>query len=51
MQEVQYAMQAMNYLQNYILLSSDRGGIRIEYAKNRMGESTSEWLSKYIHLV
>lgn len=28
----------MNALQGYVLFSSDRGGMRIEYAKNKMGE-------------
>lgn len=28
----------MNTLQGYVLFSSDRGGMRIEYAKNKMGE-------------
>lgn len=31
----------MNSLQNYILFSSDRGGMRIEYAKHKMGENTN----------
>uniref|UniRef100_T1JF71 RRM domain-containing protein n=1 Tax=Strigamia maritima TaxID=126957 RepID=T1JF71_STRMM len=37
-QDVRFATQAMTNLQGFILLSSDRGGIRIEYAKNKMGE-------------
>lgn len=37
-QDVRFATQAMNSLQGFVLLSSDRGGIRIEYAKNKMGE-------------
>lgn len=32
----------MNALQGYFLISSDRGGMRIEYAKNKMGEVTSQ---------
>lgn len=28
----------MSRLQGFVLLSSDRGGIRIEYAKNKIGE-------------
>ncbi|VDO99900.1 unnamed protein product [Soboliphyme baturini] len=32
------ATQAMTTLQGFVLLSSDRGGIRIEYAKHKMGE-------------
>lgn len=31
----------MNSLQNYLLFSSDRGGMRIEYAKHKMGENTN----------
>lgn len=31
----------MNSLQNYQLFSSDRGGMRIEYAKHKMGENTN----------
>ena len=34
----------MNSLQNYILFSSDRGGMRIEYAKHKMGENTNAGL-------
>ncbi|KAJ8311549.1 hypothetical protein KUTeg_010904 [Tegillarca granosa] len=37
-QDVRQAMEAMNRLQGFVLLSSDRGGIRIEFAKNKMGE-------------
>ncbi|KAL5020402.1 hypothetical protein ScPMuIL_003294 [Solemya velum] len=37
-QDVRQACEAMNRLQGFVLLSSDRGGIRIEYAKNKMGE-------------
>lgn len=37
-QDVRQAVQAMSHLQGFILLSSDRGGIRIEYAKHKMGE-------------
>lgn len=36
--DVRQAAQALNSLQGFVLLSSDRGGIRIEYAKNKMGE-------------
>ncbi|XP_018330092.1 RNA-binding protein mde7-like [Agrilus planipennis] len=35
-QEVRYAAQAMAALQGSFLLSSDRGAIRIEYAKTKM---------------
>lgn len=38
-QDIRYAAQAMNSLQGFVLVSSDRGGIRIEYAKNKMGET------------
>lgn len=31
----------MNALQGYVLFSSDRGGMRIEFAKNKMGESST----------
>ncbi|GAB1606268.1 uncharacterized protein LOC106878922 isoform X9 [Argonauta hians] len=37
-QDVRQATEAMNRLHGFVLLSSDRGGIRIEYAKNKMGE-------------
>ncbi|XP_076322773.1 protein couch potato-like isoform X2 [Tachypleus tridentatus] len=37
-QDVRLASHAMNAFQGYVLFSSDRGGIRIEYAKNKMGE-------------
>ncbi|XP_076438970.1 uncharacterized protein LOC143277898 [Babylonia areolata] len=37
-QDVRQATEAMSRLQGFVLLSSDRGGIRIEYAKNKMGE-------------
>ncbi|XP_048251222.1 U1 small nuclear ribonucleoprotein A-like isoform X4 [Haliotis rufescens] len=37
-QDVAQASMAMNRLQGFVLLSSDRGGLRIEYAKNKMGE-------------
>jgi len=37
-QDVRQAQEAMTRLQGFIPLSSDRGGIRIEYAKNKMGE-------------
>ncbi|XP_078329938.1 uncharacterized protein LOC111117330 isoform X18 [Crassostrea virginica] len=37
-QDVRQASEAMGRLQGFVLLSSDRGGIRIEYAKNKMGE-------------
>lgn len=37
-QDIRLATHAMTALQGYVLFSSDRGGIRIEYAKNKMGE-------------
>ncbi|XP_065944117.1 U1 small nuclear ribonucleoprotein A isoform X9 [Magallana gigas] len=40
-QDVRQASEAMGRLQGFVLLSSDRGGIRIEYAKNKMGEVVS----------
>ncbi|KAI2810308.1 RNA-binding protein with multiple splicing 2, partial [Blomia tropicalis] len=36
--DVRLASHAMNTLQGYVLFSSDRGGMRIEYAKNKMGD-------------
>jgi len=36
--DVRFANHSMNALQGYVLFSSDRGGMRIEYAKNKMGE-------------
>ncbi|XP_041355654.1 uncharacterized protein LOC121373230 isoform X2 [Gigantopelta aegis] len=40
-QDVTQAATVMNRLQGFVLLSSDRGGLRIEYAKNKMGEVVS----------
>ncbi|XP_052265380.1 uncharacterized protein LOC127867912 isoform X3 [Dreissena polymorpha] len=40
-QELKQANEAMSRLQGFVLLSSDRGGIRIEYAKHKMGEVVS----------
>ena len=34
-QDVRCATDALNRLQGFILLSSERGGIRIEYAKTK----------------
>lgn len=45
-QDLRYASEALNRLQHYVLLSSERGGIRIEYAKNKMGEVVSIWPAK-----
>lgn len=36
--DIRQATQAMAGLQGYQLPSSDRGGMRIEYAKNKMGD-------------
>ena len=36
--DVRFANAALTSLQGFVLASSDRGGIRIEYAKNKMGE-------------
>lgn len=42
----------MNALQGYVLFSSDRGGMRIEYAKNKMGEVSQTTISVSIpHLM
>uniref|UniRef100_A0A915JUG5 RRM domain-containing protein n=1 Tax=Romanomermis culicivorax TaxID=13658 RepID=A0A915JUG5_ROMCU len=40
--EIRHAAQAMASLQGFTLPSSDRGGIRIEYAKHKMGESRKD---------
>lgn len=37
-QDIRLATHALSSLHGAILFSSDRGGIRIEYAKNKMGE-------------
>ncbi|KAG8191364.1 hypothetical protein JTE90_006108 [Oedothorax gibbosus] len=37
-QDIRLATHALQALQGYVLFSSDRGGLRIEYAKNKMGE-------------
>ncbi|KAH9389119.1 RNA-binding protein with multiple splicing 2 [Tyrophagus putrescentiae] len=36
--DVRLASHAMGTLNGYVLFSSDRGGVRIEYAKNKMGD-------------
>lgn len=36
--DIRQATQAMNSLQGFQITSSDRGGMRIEYAKNKMGD-------------
>ena len=38
LQDVRFANEALTRLQGFVLLSSERGGIRIEFAKNKMGE-------------
>lgn len=45
-QDVRYAAQAMATLQGSLLVSSDRGAIRIEYAKSKMAEVgfTNLWI-------
>lgn len=45
-QDVRYAAQAMATLQGSLLVSSDRGAIRIEYAKSKMAEVgfTNIWI-------
>lgn len=45
-QDVRYAAQAMSTLQGSLLVSSDRGAIRIEYAKSKMAEVgfTNLWM-------
>eukprot|EP00058_Branchiostoma_floridae_P006919 XP_002592407.1 hypothetical protein BRAFLDRAFT_118420 [Branchiostoma floridae] len=45
--DIPCATQAMNALQGYVLLSSDRGGLRIEYARNKMGEKNRHRLVKW----
>lgn len=40
--DVRTATQSMNGLQGFVLPSSDRGGIRIEYAKHKMGETRKD---------
>uniref|UniRef100_A0A914VXZ2 RRM domain-containing protein n=1 Tax=Plectus sambesii TaxID=2011161 RepID=A0A914VXZ2_9BILA len=37
-QDLRQATQAINSLQGFVLVSSDRGGMRIEYARNKMGD-------------
>ena len=37
--DVRFAAQALMALQGTYLLSSDRGGVRIEYARNKMAEA------------
>lgn len=42
-QDVRQATLVMNALQGCRISSSHRGGIRIEYARNRMGDINSQW--------
>lgn len=46
-QDVRQAIQAMSSLQGFTLLSSDRGGIRIEFAKHKMGEVRTPFCTNY----
>lgn len=41
------ATQAMNSLQGFTLLSSDRGGMRIEFAKNKMGDLSVRYALRF----
>lgn len=41
--DVRQATLVMNALQGCRISSSHRGGIRIEYARNRMGDVTGQW--------
>ncbi len=38
LQDVLHANEALTRLQGFVLFSSERGGMRIEFAKNKMGE-------------
>lgn len=49
-QDVRCAAQAMATLQGSFLLSSDRGAIRIEYAKSKMSEVRSPITHIYIDI-
>jgi len=42
--ELGVAMQALLTFQGHVMLSSERGGIRIEYARTKMGSSGSGWV-------
>jgi RNA recognition motif-containing protein len=41
-QDIRQAQHAMTNLNGFVLLSSDRGGIRIEYARHKMNESRKD---------
>ncbi|XP_070546412.1 RNA-binding protein, mRNA-processing factor 2a-like isoform X2 [Ptychodera flava] len=43
-QSIVFANQALSQLQGYVMLSSDRGGLRIEFARNKMGDTQSRLL-------
>jgi len=40
--DIALATDAMNKLQGVVLPSCERGGIRIEYARTKMGDTVSE---------
>ena len=40
--DIALATEAMNKLQGAVLPSSERGGIRIEYARTKMGDVVSQ---------
>jgi len=41
-QDVKTATDVMNRIQGFVLCTSERGGIRIEYAKSKMGEGRKD---------
>lgn len=41
------AMQALNTFQGYVMMTSERGGIRIEYARTQMGSSGPSWVATH----
>ncbi|XP_015925303.1 protein couch potato isoform X3 [Parasteatoda tepidariorum] len=47
-QDIRLATHALQALQGYVLFSSDRGGIRIEYAKNKMGEVNCQMVNSLL---
>lgn len=47
-QSIRYAADAMNKLQGAVLASSVRGGIRIEYAKTKMGDANNRTASSVV---
>lgn len=46
LQDTRFAAEAMARLQGIMLLSSERGGMRIEFAKHKMAELVSNKLQK-----